>query len=841
MRGYLKYGLLGAIACILASPVLASPGTEWLESRLNADGSFQNTGDVATPFQSTAETLRTFGIVADTITVDTTASLQFINNGVLNSTENLSRKVIANAEAGNDVSGLINQLLQHQNSNGGFGDLAGYDSNPLDTAFALEALAIAGETGNPVTGFAVGYLLNSQNADGGWDLGGNETSVYLTALAMQGVWHYRNRFVGVSDAIEAGQDYLMSRQVAGGGWSTAFETALALLAILPNLPDAQPLLEAVEALEQAQSADGSWNSDVFSTALALRALELSRQPTTNPDLGRIVGRIVNAESGEALSGYDVTLAGTTAASSTTDSNGAFQFTFLPAGSYQVDFSAEGFGGFSSPVNLTPGAQVDLGTIELIPVVTATTVTVRGIVTRKSDGNPLSGVTIRANGLTAVTAANGSYQIANVPPGIISLTATRSGFVGVSASTEAAAGATVVFSPSLASSAQAPRIQGSITDASTGALLSGARITLTGANDRTIVAFSGTYSLTGLIEGLTRIEASMDGYSPVSMEVELKAAGSYDFSPALSPVGQVTTFLQGVVRDRPTGSPIAGATVSLSGVNSAMMQTDAQGRFRFEELSAGETLITVTAENYMEQSGSIVINEGDNLFMPIELLPSDYVPPAAGVAGRVLVEGTADPIAGAIVEASQADEQIVAIANTEGEFVLENVTSGKWSVLVRRTNYHAHETEFFMPSSPLELDLGDLFLAEKVRFPDLVIQSMDRSGLVSNPSDFNTSGTLIVNIVNAGHYPTSAGFEVTAYYDVDLNGVYDAAVDRQLGRRRVEQFLAADETVPVEIGIDAQLPFRDAPIWVNIDTNSEVPEILEDNNDGGTCNLAACGG
>jgi hypothetical protein len=138
-------------------------------------------------------------------------------------------------------------------------------------------------------------------------------------------------------------------------------------------------------------------------------------------------------------------------------------------------------------------------------------------------------------------------------------------------------------------------------------------------------------------------------------------------------------------------------------------------------------------------------------------------------------------------------------------------------------------------------LGAVYLSEKVRFSDLVIQSMDRSGLTSDPTNFNMSGTLTVAVANIGRYSTDSRFILTAYYDSDLSGTYDSSVDQYLGGYLVEKLLIEDEVVSVEFEINAQLPFRDAPIRVSVDTNSEVPEMLEDNNDGSTCELAGCGG
>lgn len=79
---------LAFLALVFLSPVFASPGSEWLETQLNVDGSFQNSADIATPVQATAEVLRTFNAIDDVVSVSTAASLQFVNDANLNNTEN---------------------------------------------------------------------------------------------------------------------------------------------------------------------------------------------------------------------------------------------------------------------------------------------------------------------------------------------------------------------------------------------------------------------------------------------------------------------------------------------------------------------------------------------------------------------------------------------------------------------------------------------------------------------------------------------------------------------------------------------------------------------------------
>ena len=77
------------------------------------------------------------------------------------------------------VRRAVDWLLAHQNSDGGWGeDMRSYDqpagrghgaSTPSQTAWALLALLAAGEREHPATTAGVGWLVDQQRDDGGWD------------------------------------------------------------------------------------------------------------------------------------------------------------------------------------------------------------------------------------------------------------------------------------------------------------------------------------------------------------------------------------------------------------------------------------------------------------------------------------------------------------------------------------------------------------------------------------------------------------------------------------------------------------------------------------------------
>ena len=200
----------------LVSPSLgADIGSDWLAAQRDTEGAYASSGDVSTAYQSTAEVLETAAALGVADKLDVPGALAFLSAQAYAGAEYLARRIIVLTAYGEDVSQLVQQLAGYQDYSGGFGDLAGGETTVLDTAFALVALAAAGEAGSGVAGYAIGYLTGQQNPDGGWSHAGqNGSSVYLTALSLQALARYQDRY-DLETAMAAGRDFLLAARDSG--------------------------------------------------------------------------------------------------------------------------------------------------------------------------------------------------------------------------------------------------------------------------------------------------------------------------------------------------------------------------------------------------------------------------------------------------------------------------------------------------------------------------------------------------------------------------------------------------------------------------------------------------
>ena len=182
---------------------------------------------------------------------------------------------------------------------------------------------------------------------------------------MHALWHYRHHVshipsLDIESALDQAQAYLLN-QLAQGENET-FETALALIAILPRLTNRDEISGTIDALRAAQLDNGSWDNDVYTTALALRALHIADNP---PDLGKLHGIVMDSSNNAPLPNVAIVATfGDSPIHLTTNASGTFELEGLRALEGELSFTLEGYVSLSYPLVMEPGEILDLGIVHL---------------------------------------------------------------------------------------------------------------------------------------------------------------------------------------------------------------------------------------------------------------------------------------------------------------------------------------------------------------------------------------------------------------------------------------------------------------------------------------------
>lgn len=722
------FSLLGIVVLCMSCfvrPVSAdtAEAINYLTNQQQADGRYLGQNAVATEFQSTSETVRAFYFIGESGQPGIPLARTFLNATETRNTEYLSRLLVLAAQAGEDTQPLVAELLLHQNDDGGFGDFEGFDSTVLDSAFALEAIA---ESGQQLAGVAslAAYLLDRQATDGGWADGSNETSIYLSALAMRALWHYRLVFSDVTDALTDAENYLLSQRDVGTGlWPETHESALALIALVPNVDEFSQVESILTDLSNQQLIDGSWDGDAYATALVLRAL--ASQSTPKPPVittGSISGRIINSVTKQVIANASVSI-DSLPLTVISDSSGVFIFNDLDPASYDVRVEADGYSQISfNSVSVIVGVDTSLGDVLMSPLPTAGVL--QGQITDAATNQALQGVVVSVTGSSIAstsTSVNGSYSVTGLNPGAVMITLTKNGYLPVTASATMVAGGTLVLNSALTATSSNTEplpgtvtkglLRGIVTDSSTGLPLQSALIFVRNATSNlglasAQTAIDGAYEITNLEPGDIVVSVNRSGFLEAVANATVSAGNALLFNPGLVPLGgdpdsgtggdvgqeplpgtPTTGALQGVAADLETLLPLAGVAINVTGSTTSSTTTAADGSYSITDIAPGDISISASLGNYLTVSASGSVVAGNALIFDPQLAPEGYVGnDVGGIIGQIVESATQDPLRSVTVSVVGSSGETTVTTNFDGKFQFNDLPPDDYTISFEKQGY-----------------------------------------------------------------------------------------------------------------------------------------------------------
>ena len=346
------------------------------------------------------------------------------------------------------------------------------------------------------------------------------------------------------------------------------------------------------------SGSGTISESQTSTTVTIK---LTPIPTT----GSITVKVVDANTGAAISGASITGGG----SGTTSSAGTVTFSNVPFGTYTYSASKSGYYGNSGSATISLSAQTATVTIRLTPIPTSGTITVK--VVDAVTGSAISGASITGGG-TGTTSSAGTVTFSNVPFGTYSYSASKTGYYSGSGSgTISLSVQSTTVTIKLTPIPTTGSITVKVVDANTGAAISGARIT--GGKSGT-TSGAGTVSFANVAFGTYSFTASKSGYLSNSASATISlSAQSTTVTIKLTPVGAITVY----VRDKATNALISGASVTGSGSGT----TNSAGAVSFGNLQIGTYSYSASKAGYISGSGSASVTKaGDSPSVTIYLMP-----------------------------------------------------------------------------------------------------------------------------------------------------------------------------------------------------------------------------
>lgn len=613
--------ILAFVLFWLGIPAQGAPSSEiqkgliWLETQVQANGNLANeSASLATPLQN-----RTEALFALKLLTTVPASLaEAVSADTEDNTEYLARRAIAISLSGQNADALSALLAARQNADGGFAGMPDHESSPLDTALALLAFKATGYKTSAVIAKALGFLAQSAYADGGFGLSAtNGSSPYITSYVLQALQAHSQSYT-LSQPIAHAKQWLLSMQQSGA-YADTLDNAMAILALADITSDAGSYSGAVSALTSSQQADGSWNSDPFLTALALRALFKASQGPAVPTTGQIAGTVIDATLQSGLGDVQIQLLEAPSLTTTSSQDGKFVLDNVAPGIYTVQVGKAGYGMVNvGNVTVTTGGLYNLGTIALSRA--SSTATLSGRISDETSA-PVMGaaivVTINGANTTATSNATGDYQLTGLPLGAATITVNKSGYDTVTANAQLTADALFTFSPSLYPANTTPttvELRAKVLDAGNNAPIAGAKITI-GSKTATSDA-DGNLIMTGLSAGAFTATLEASGFTNVTLNGALIAGMNNIGDIRLNGLAATST-LSGSVMDSASQKAISGAVVLMQGTGMKSV-TDTNGHYTLSGLSNNQVTLYVSATGYFGRTVNATLGQSGGYTLDIEL-------------------------------------------------------------------------------------------------------------------------------------------------------------------------------------------------------------------------------
>lgn len=774
----------------------------------------------------------------------------------------------------------LTQVLAHQNPDGGFGHLSGWQSHPLDTAYVLLALAdtqlisqLSSTTEiarwNTAIQQAVQYLLSQQQANGSYQVVSVD-QLYVSAYVLSALTAYATTYAQTTPSILRLVTFLQAAQLAPAQWSNhpqgLFIDALVAESLHPyhqanNQSIGTTFRQRVEA---AQQQNGSWDDDAYVTALILRSLQQQSSVTTNPIVSTITLNVIDSETSLPLSDVTLTVrSGTTPASATSNASGALVLSDLSTGNYTLELSRAGYAQITLSLTVRQGERLNLGAIKLSRATNSTVGMIQGRVTDSMTGVPIADaqvtvVLVDAHGqplidtapIIAKTASDGSYQILTAQPSTFGIDVRKDGYIPQNGNGNTTAGGVVFFSPKLQSAANfSVGISGTVVNEQNQPL-SGAQILSNGQLLGTTDSL-GQFRFNVTTAGQQTWTVEKPDYQTATLNVSLSQSQTLNVgtvrlpvisssNPSQSSVSTGEMIVQ--VTDNKTNKNIYGYTIKaeLLDANNSVTQTQSfipviessqQSDDLTIRLAVGRWRLTTSHPSYASVAQVILVEANQQKNVSFSMLLNSY-----SISGILIDSQTNSIISNAKIIAfdERSNREVWSgFTSRSGEFMTPSIFTApeirmEFSPIAYVKTKRVIDRLLQTDST---VKLGIIRIrpeSAEVVLPDLAVERIFIENLSTDQQTLLSSGFIGVEVSNKSNIVTNSFVELTAYIDKNKNNDIDD-FDLVLGRQIHQEYIDRGGRQKINININGELDFLGQPISIKVDSRNTIPEKNENNN------------
>ena len=487
------------------------------------------------------------------------------------------------------------------------------------------------------------------------------------------------------------------------GTVTSASTSLPLSGVTVSVQQGQTTVATVQTSATGTYTVGNLTPGSYSIVFSLNNYQTITQTqtvtsnattTANASLqlqpGSIAGVITNALNSVPLSGATVTAmqGATIVATTTTGSNGSYQLSNLPPGTYTLSVGATNFQTASQgSVVVAPNATTTVN-VSLQPVPG----TVSGFITDSVTTNPIQNATVSVmqNGGTiasTLSGVNGAYSIGSLVPGSYTLVVSATNYQSTSQALTITSNTTTTASVALQASPGA--ISGTVTNSLTSNPISGATVQVLNGSTvlaSTTTAANGTYTLSGLApasSGVYTFKAGAANFQTATSTAAVVANTTTPVSFSLAPQpGSIT----GTITNAQNGSVLSGANIQVLQGSSVLgvATSGTNGVYTVTGLAPGAYTVSVSASNFQNNSQSATVATNTTTTSNLALQPSP-----GSLSGTITDSATSNPILGATVAVRNQNMQVAStLTLSDGSYSITGLTPGNYTIIISAPTYQS---------------------------------------------------------------------------------------------------------------------------------------------------------